>query len=822
MPTIKQLPVAASVGDTDVIPISQGGTTKGLLVGGLLSSVQPVISLAATKLLGRVSPGAGGPEPVSVGVGLAITGGALVATAADHVQLPAVTALGSGDEVVVNSGGAARRMAAVALRGLFSAGSGIAIDGSGVISSPGSTVPATAGALGAVKPGSTLTVAVDGTLDARVGVASGTLAAGDDARIRGATPLGLGDLRRYGWKGDGSDDTAAFAAALAGLPASGGTITVPYSAAGTTLGAITIDRPVTIRGEGGPGGLTLLRPANLAGTMFTVTAPFVTFTDLSIGLINPSTAKATAGSYIVVQPSAARFRAQRLTLTEFHEGITIAGTVPSVELLEIRGFLYSTGLSQSSALLHFQGGLDVRVSNITANGPGTGTADVKAGIWVENIGDGVISNADIISMGTDLLVTPGTGQSVTSLWVVDSFLDTAVRGAWFAPTGTGQIARCRLSNVWASSHSQEGIRIEGGDGVDIDMAHVFLNAGHGIALAGGVNMRVLGGQIGQNGGSGVYVGAGLADWSVVDATLGSTGGFGGNAAYGVYVAAGGSDRYRISGNNAVGNGQGAVLDGGTGGHKQVWSNLGDLQDYVAARDGATGFLRFTGRQAGSSGYIFATDDGVERFRIDATGAAVGGKRVINTGNLGAGLSWDGSALNVSGTGAGPAGPAGPTGPTSAATASSIGAVKPGAGLSIAGDGTLAVVTGAGAGSVAAGNDARIVGALQASAAAAAFQALGSANQVVRVVTAAGGITVTAADAVVVIRKATGAATAVTLESGPAAGRVVTIKDGRGDAGVNPITITPASGTIDGSASTVVGSGYGAVTLAYSGVEWSIV
>ena len=834
MPTIKQLPVATSVGDTDLIPVDQGGTTKGLLVGGLLSSVQPVISLATMKLLGRVSPGAGGPEPVSLGTGLAIAGGAVAATGADHLQLPAATALAGGDEVVVNSGGAAKRLAAVALRGLFSPGSGIAIDGSGVISSPGLTTPATAGALGAVKPGGTLTVASDGTLDARVGVASGTVAAGDDARIRSAAPLEMGDLRRYGWKGDGSDDTAAFAAALAGLPASGGTIVVPYSPAGTTLGAITVDRPVTIRGEGGPGGLTLLRPANLAGTMFTVTAPFVTFTDLSIGPINPSTTKATAGSYIVVQPSAARFRAQRLTLSEFHEGITIAGNVASVELLEIRGFLYSTGLSQSSALLHFQGGVDVRVSNITANGPGTGTADVRAGIWVENIGDGVISNADIIAMGTDLLVTPGNGQAVTSLWVVDSFLDTAVRGAWFAPTGTGQIGRCRLSNVWASSHSQEGIRIESGNGVDIDMAHVFLNAGHGIALAGGVNLRVLGGQIGQNGGSGVYVGAGLTDWSVVDATLGSTGGVGGNAAYGVFVAAGVSDRYRISGNNVVGNGQGAVLDGGTGGHKQVWSNLGDMQDYAAARDGATGFLKFTGRQAGSSGYIFATDDGVERFRVDATGAAVGGKRVINTGNLGSGLSWDGSALNVSGTGTGtgtgtagppgptgPAGPAGASGPATAATASSIGAVKPGAGLSVAGDGTLAVVTGAGAGSVAAGNDVRIVGALQASAAAAAFQPLGSANLGVRVVTAAGSVAVVAADAVVVIRKAAGGATAVMLESGPAAGRVVTVKDGRGDAGMNPITITPASGTVDGASNTVVGSGYGAVTLAYSGVEWSI-
>ena len=734
----------------------------------------------------------------------------------------------------MNSGGAAKRMAAVALRGLFSAGSGIAIDGTGVISSPGLTVPATAGAIGAVKPGGTLVVAADGTLEARVGVGSGTVAAGDDARIRGAAPLGLGDLRRYGWKGDGSDDTAAFVAALAALPASGGEVVVPSSPGGTMLGAITVNKSVTIRGQGGPGGQTLLVPANLAGTMFTVTAPFVTITDLTIGPVNPSTTKATAGSYIVVQPSAARFRAQRLTLNEFHEGITVAGTVASVEILEVRGFLYSTGLSQSSALLHFQGGLDVRVSNVTANGPGTGTADVRAGIWVENLGDAAISNVDIIAMGTDLLVNPGSGQAVTSLWVVDSFLDTAVRGAWIAPTGTGAVARCRLSNVWASSHSLEGIRIEGGDGIDIDMPHALLNGGHGIALLGGSNLRVLGGQIAQNGDNGVYVAAGVSDWSVVNATVGATAGLAGNHSYGVYVAGGGSDRYRISGNNVVGNGVGAVLDGGTGGHKQVWSNVGDAQDYAMSRDAATGFLKFSGRQAGFSGYIFATDDGTERFRVDATGAAVGGKRVINTGNLGTGLSWDGTALNVSVAGtAGPTGPAGaagppgptgasgPSGPTVAATAAAIGAVRPGAGLSVAGDGTLAVVTGTGSGSVAAGNDPRIVGALSTAAATAAFQTLGSGNQVVRMATAAGGVAVTAADAVIVVRKTAGAATTVTLESGPAAGRVVTVKDGRGDAGANPITVVPASGTIDGVANLVLSSGYGSVTLVFNGLEWSV-
>lgn len=687
MPTIKQLPLATSVSDADLLPVSQGGTTRGLTVGGLLSSTQPAIALATGSLLGRVSAGAGGPEQVGIGTGLAMGGGAVAATGADHLAFPASTALGAGDEVVVNSGGAAKRMVATALRALFSAGSGVAIDGSGVISSSGAAV-ATSGTVGSVKPGTTLVVAGDGTLDARVGSTAGTVAAGNDARIVGAEPLGLGDLRRYGWVGDGRDETAVFAAALAALPGSGGEIVVPYSLSGTTIGAVTVNKSVVIRGEGaGPYGQVLLRPANLAATMFTVTAAFVTFADLMIGPLNPTTSKATAGSYILVQPSAARFRAERLTLVEFNEGVTVAGNVPTVELTNIRGFLYSTGLSQSKALVHLQGGLDVRITGMTANGPGTGTTDIMAGIWVEAVGDAVVSNSDIIAMGTDLLVVPGNGQSVTSLWVVDTFLDTASRGAWLAPTGSGSILRCRLSNVWASSHAYEGIRVEAGvDGLDVDAPHVFLNAGNGIALLGGTNVRVRGGQVAQNGVHGIYVAPGVSDFGVAGVTAGAGSGLLGNTQYPVYIAAGASDRYQVVNTAVHGNGTDTVFDGGTGTHKAVWNNVGDGRGYRAYRDPGTGHLRLVGTEAGTSGFDFATDDGTVRASINASGLTVGGSAAVTVANAAT------TVPVAAGTGAVGSSTAYARGdhqhPLALATTSAAGAVKVGSGLAVAGDGTL--------------------------------------------------------------------------------------------------------------------------------------
>lgn len=135
MPTIKQLPAATAVGGSDLLPVSQNGLTRSVTVSTLLSNTQPLLSLAQGTLLGRASAGSGGPEAINVGTGVSMLSGTVVATGADHVSFTLATSLLAGDEVVLNSGAAPKRLAAAQLRSLFSAGSGIQIDGSGVISS---------------------------------------------------------------------------------------------------------------------------------------------------------------------------------------------------------------------------------------------------------------------------------------------------------------------------------------------------------------------------------------------------------------------------------------------------------------------------------------------------------------------------------------------------------------------------------------------------------------------------------------------------------------------------------------------------------------
>jgi hypothetical protein len=92
---------------------------------------------------------------------------------------------------------------------------------------------------------------------------------------------------------------------------------------------------------------------------------------------------------------------------------------------------------------------------------------------------------------------------------------------------------------------------------------------------------------------------------------------------------------------------------------------------------------------------------------------------------------------------------------------------------------------------------------------------------VRVVTAAGSVTVTTADYLVIINKTVPAATIVGLPATPTAGDTYIVKDGRGDAWLNNITVTPSAGTIDGLPSYVIGIGYGGVTFVYNGTQWNV-
>ncbi len=134
MPTIPQLPLTPLVTPADEIPLSQAGVTRTVTVGTLLASTQPAILAPTGSLLGRVSLGPGGPEPIAIGTGLALATASLAANGGDHANFVPQSALQPTDEVILNSSGTPKRMILGLLRGLFSAGPNITIDPTGTIS----------------------------------------------------------------------------------------------------------------------------------------------------------------------------------------------------------------------------------------------------------------------------------------------------------------------------------------------------------------------------------------------------------------------------------------------------------------------------------------------------------------------------------------------------------------------------------------------------------------------------------------------------------------------------------------------------------------
>ena len=141
MPTISQLPVTQTVVAADSVPISQGGSVHAVSVGALLASTQPAIIVQTGALLGRVSLGAGGPEAIAVGAGLALNQSTLQATPFDYGTLPTASVLPTTASVVVTNGGTdSHLLGLTTLRGLFSAGNNVTINGGGTISASGGTV----------------------------------------------------------------------------------------------------------------------------------------------------------------------------------------------------------------------------------------------------------------------------------------------------------------------------------------------------------------------------------------------------------------------------------------------------------------------------------------------------------------------------------------------------------------------------------------------------------------------------------------------------------------------------------------------------------
>lgn len=63
---------------------------------------------------------------------------------------------------------------------------------------------------------------------------------------------------------------------------------------------------------------------------------------------------------------------------------------------------------------------------------------------------------------------------------------------------------------------------------------------------------------------------------------------------------------------------------------------------------------------------------------------------------------------------------------------------------------------------------------------------------------------------------------VVLPANPQTGKFYIIKDVSGTAATDTITVTAVGNTIDGSASAIINTSFGSITLIFDGVEWSVI
>lgn len=105
MPTLEQLPQVGAATPQDLLLLGQNGQSCVVQVATLLAGTQPQLTLASGSLLGRVSIGPGGPEPVGIGASLAISNGQLIVNTdaiapTDSPSFTGEVTLGSGTSAI--------------------------------------------------------------------------------------------------------------------------------------------------------------------------------------------------------------------------------------------------------------------------------------------------------------------------------------------------------------------------------------------------------------------------------------------------------------------------------------------------------------------------------------------------------------------------------------------------------------------------------------------------------------------------------------------------------------------------------------------------
>jgi hypothetical protein len=233
-------------------------------------------------------------------------------------------------------------------------------------------------------------------------------------------------------------------------------------------------------------------------------------------------------------------------------GIHSSGSLHFFDDLNIRE--YGVNAPNGSCILIDANG-DRYITRLTTDNGSNPTG--FAGIRVISCASLVISDSNIIHTTVCLALEPGNGLTVPSIEVTNTFFDTSVIGMQILPTGTGQVLRCKFTNVWFGTHTTAAVRMNGTqwDGMTFDNCDFYANPGVGIGIdcpTGGGKWMVSNSRI-AGFATGINLTASAAHFpQIIGCTIGPTSAFGANTV-GIAVAAGTYKGLMINGNAVVNN-----------------------------------------------------------------------------------------------------------------------------------------------------------------------------------------------------------------------------------------------------------------------------
>jgi len=248
------------------------------------------------------------------------------------------------------------------------------------------------------------------------------------------------------------------------------------------------------------------------------------------------TSGVTQNAGYLLSTSCANETYKLITVDGYYNGINATGNLGTMRDLVV---INNHSASSVGVLVNgYLGGIDF--DNVFTF---KGTLTPTAGMKIVSSGAVQISNSNLINSGTDLLIAPGAGQTVASVNLINTFLDTAVHGLVISPTGGGNVNRCAFTQMWCSSHSGAGVIINatGGtvNGVQIVAPQINFNGSDGITIVGSgcSNIDISGGEAVGNTGAGFSLGNSASAVRIRGLFSGSGYGGSGNG-YGAYINAG--------------------------------------------------------------------------------------------------------------------------------------------------------------------------------------------------------------------------------------------------------------------------------------------